>query len=150
MKKLKIRFLNGYNVILAALLALLGFANSCDSVVEYGTPNANFKVNGKVTSEQSGEAIPNIRIVMSQDSTYGTDSAFTDNLGNYTIMKGFVFPTDLSFLMQFEDIDSSQNGTYQSLDTIVKFIDPEFTDGDGSWFAGETEKEFNISLKEKK
>lgn len=55
MKKNYKRILTTYNVLLSGLLALLGFASSCESRAEYGTPSAKFIVNGTVTS---ADAIP--------------------------------------------------------------------------------------------
>jgi hypothetical protein len=50
--------------------------------------------------------------------------------------------------MSFEDIDGAQNGSFQALDTIVEFVDPQFTGGSGNWDSGETETIFNVELKE--
>jgi putative lipoprotein (rSAM/lipoprotein system) len=78
----------------------------------------------------------------------GTDTAFTDEQGSYQV-RAIDFPKDQAFLVDFKDIDGETNGEYEPLDTIVEFIDPEFTGGSGAWDQGETEKEVNVKLKDK-
>ncbi len=143
---MKTRYLKAYNKLISYLLALLGVSIACSNgcamygtPAEYGTPNATFKVLGKVTTEQS-IAIPNIKVVLDYDT------AFTDNQGNY-LVETINFPTNQTFSIQFKDIDSTLNGEFQQLDTVVEFTDPQFTGGTGNWNKGETEKEFNVKLK---
>ena len=138
-----------YNTLLSFLLSVLGFGaacsiNSCEygtPAVEYGTPFGTFKVNGSVRSEASSDNIPNIRVVM------GEDTAYTDESGNYQV-KNIDFPVDQTFLVEFKDIDGEINGEYQPLDTIVEFVDPEFSGGSGGWDSGETGKELHVKLKD--
>lgn len=154
MKKIKMGLIKRYNSLIGFLLAALGFGSisltGCDSpvdpdpVAEYGVPYAIFKVKGKVTSEAEG--IPNIKVKMGSDSFY-FDSTYTDANGEYEISQG-TFPSDQAFDMSFEDIDGAQNGSFQALDTIVEFVDPQFTGGSGNWDSGETETIFNVELKE--
>jgi putative lipoprotein (rSAM/lipoprotein system) len=154
MKKIKMGLIKRYNSLIGFLLAALGFGSisltGCDSpvdpdpVAEYGVPYAIFKVKGKVTSEAEG--IPNIKVKMGSDSFF-FDSTYTDANGEYEISQG-TFPSDQAFDMSFEDIDGAQNGSFQALDTIVEFVDPQFTGGSGNWDSGETETIFNVELKE--
>ena len=138
-----------YNTLLSFLLSVLGFGaagsiSSCEygtPAVEYGTPLATFIVNGSVRSEVSSDNIPGIRVVM------GEDTAYTDESGNYQV-ENMSFPGDQTFLVEFKDLDGDINGEYQALDTIVEFVDPEFSGGSGGWDSGETEKEVNVKLKD--
>lgn len=107
--------------------------------VEYGTPSAKYKVYGTVTSEDSVK-IPNIRVVMQ------TDTGYTDINGAYGV-ETVTFPIAQDFLIEFDDIDGASNGKYLSQDTLVSFDDPQFVNGDGEWYEGETSKEVNIKLK---
>ena len=119
MKKIKTSIFKRYNALIRFLLSILGFGAACSlSSCEYGTPYATFKVNGSVKSEVTSNDIPNIRVIM------GYDTTFTDKSGNYQI-SNTDFPEDQTFLVEFKDIDGKTNGEYQSLDTIVEFIDPE-------------------------
>lgn len=144
MKKLEIKFLKSYNAIIGVILALIGFASSCIMKHEYGTPSAKFIVKGKVESFGDNKAIPNIRVVMLGDSV------MTDINGNYQVTDKYGFPKDQTYDIKFKDIDNAQNGQFENLDTIVEFKDPIFKNGDGDWYRGETEKEFNIKLDPKK
>ena len=152
MKKIKNRCLKTYNIILAACLALLGFTSSCDiqpvygapSVQpEYGAPSAKFIVKGQVESAENNEAIENIQVVLQYDTKR------TDEDGHYQVSDIEGEPGDQTYLIQFQDIDNIDNGEFENLDTIVEFIDPEFTDGDGGFYAGETEIELNVKLNPK-
>lgn len=144
MKKVKMKVLKSYSAIITGILAMLGFASSCDSKAEYGTPSADFIVNGKVTSEETDLAVKNIRVIMEKDTVY------SDNDGNYQVEAKGRFPQDQDFLVQFQDYDKELNGEFQDLDTTIEFKDPKFTDGDGDWYKGKTTKEFNLKLIPKK
>lgn len=141
---MKIRILKTYNVLLAGLLTILGFATACDSKDEYGTPSAKFIVNGKVKSSETDQPIENIRVSMQGDTT------FTDANGVYQVVDKWGFPTDQTYNIEFQDIDGDAYGEFSDLDTIVEFKDPEFLDGDGNWYSGETSKEFDVKLTPKK
>lgn len=148
--RMKRTLLKKYNTLLSFLLSILGFGAACSlsgceygsPMYEYGTPHATFKVNGNVKSEVTSDDLPGIRVILD------LDTAFTDEQGNYQV-RTIEFPKDQTFLVEFKDIDGEANGEYQPLDTIVEFIDPEFTGGSGGWDQGETEKEVNVKLKDK-
>ncbi len=147
MKKAKNKFYKTSNAIILGLLALLGFASSCEkwpnTKAEYGTPSAKFIVNGKVNSKETNSPIKNIRVIMNRDTSY------TDSEGHYQVNEINGFPNNQTFQINFQDIDSTINGDYNDLDTIVEFTNPQFVNGDGNWYAGETSKEFNVKLDEK-
>lgn len=136
--------------MIGLLLSILGFGAACSlgsceygTIAEYGTPHATFKVKGSVTSETTTDNLPNIRVVMGEDTSY------TDGSGNY-LVQNIEFPKDQVFLVEFNDVDGEANGAYEPLDTIVEFVNPEFTGGGQSgWDQGETEKEINVKLKDK-
>ncbi len=108
--------------------------------VEYGTPHATFKVQGIVRSE-TGDSIPNIRVIMDYDTSY------SDVFGKYMV-KVFDFPASQDYYVRFSDIDGIYNGSYQATDSLASFRNPEFVNGDASWYEGETSLEINIELKE--
>jgi len=141
---MKIKLLKTYNVLIAGLLAMLGFATACDSKDEYGTPSAKFIVNGKVKSSETDQPIENVRVTMQGDTAY------TNASGGYQVVDKWGFPTDQTYIIEFKDIDGELNGEFSDLDTIVEFKDPKFSDGDGDWYRGETSKEFNVKLTPKK
>ncbi|MBN1950242.1 MAG: radical SAM-associated putative lipoprotein [Bacteroidales bacterium] len=148
MNRLKIGFLKKSNKFIGILLSILGFGAAYGLMgceygtpnVEYGTPNATFIVKGEVKSASGSSAIPSVRVVL------GYDTAYSDASGKYEVKVG-EFPEDQVFLVEFRDVDGSENGEYQPLDTLVEFIDPEFTGGDGGWDAGETSKDVDVNMK---
>ena len=91
---------------------------------------------------------------MKQDTASGhivnPDTTFTDNNGTYEITDNGAFPTDQTYTIQFQDFDNETNGSFENMDTIVEFKNPEFSHGDGHWYEGETTKEFDIQLTPKK
>ncbi|HPT15075.1 MAG TPA: radical SAM-associated putative lipoprotein [Bacteroidales bacterium] len=140
------RFLKTYNVLLSGLLAILGFASSCESRDEYGTPSAKFIVNGTVKSAETNMPIPDIRVTMTMQG----DTSYTDSEGSYLVTDQWGFPADQTYNLRFQDIDGETNKQFIDLDTTVVFKDPEFSGGDGNWYSGETSKEFNVKLRPKK
>jgi putative lipoprotein (rSAM/lipoprotein system) len=140
MKIIRIKFLKSFSALITGLMAILGFAATCEPRVEYGTPSAEFVVNGKVTAAGTQVPIENIRVTMQGDT------AFTDEQGNYQVSDKWGFPTDQAYDIRFRDIDNEANGEYQDLDTVAEFTDPEFTGGDGNWYEGETLLELNVKL----
>lgn len=50
------------NTLLAALLALLGFSSCEEPRVEYGAPNADYTVKGKVVNKVNQQPVKGIRV----------------------------------------------------------------------------------------
>ncbi len=145
MKKAKRIILVSYNVLITYLMAILGFLSSCRDTPadEYGSPHALFKAKGNVSSAAAQQPIEGIKV------TSQIDTVFTGIEGQFEINAGVDLPTGQSFNLKFQDSDGAANGEFQELDTIVEFNNPVFTGGDGHWYQGETEKEFNVQLKGK-
>lgn len=144
MKKIEIKFLKTYNAIIAILLAVLGFASSCEGPqTEYGVPTATFIIKGQIVSEKDSLPIPGIQVAMKYDSS------LTGSNGNYIVQQGSHFASTQTFHLKIKDVDGIANGEFTSLDTIVEFKDPQFKNGDGHWYEGETEKELDVKLKPK-
>ena len=156
---MSIKVLKKYNLLIAFLLSILGFGSACskdkDLSVAYGTPSQRYKVYGKVTSEL-GSKIPGIKVQMTSEyALTGTDttlyvrdtsSTITDINGNYYLgLHTYLLYEKLK--MEYLDIDGLLNGSYTKKDTIVKFIKPEFENGNG-WYQGEVNQELNIKLRE--
>jgi len=142
MSKVQFAYLKTYNRIIALLLTFLGVTVSC-AKAEYGTPSANFIVNGNIKSSVTNQPIQNVRVVMENDSTY------TDATGHYQVGESR-FPVSQTFTIKIKDLDGSLNGEFNNFDTLVEFKDPQFINGDGHWYDGETTKVLNIKLTPKK
>ncbi len=137
--KLMITLLKQYNRFLMLLIGLLGFtACTRETPVEYGTPSADFIING-VVENQANQPIPNIKVVVRYDST------FTALDGKFTI-KNRTFPADQNFITKFRDVDGPANGSYQDKDTTISFTNNTYTNGDGHWYSGKVDKSVVIKL----
>lgn len=145
MRNIKIGFLKAGNILLSALIALLGFHSACSpGGDEYGTPYAEFKLSGKTEAANTGQAIENIRVIAEGDSSY------TDANGRYEKNIITFGAQDGELLLKFEDIDGSDNGAFESLDTLIQYKASDFEGGDGSWYNGEASKTVNVKLQPKK
>ena len=144
MKRLETTWLKISNTFIVICLTILGFAVSCKKQPdEYGTPIATFKVMGNVTNKQNNEKIKDLQVIMLSDTN------ITDSNGFYTVINFNGNPSDQTYYIKFRDIDSIVNGDFENLDTIVQFINPTFTNGDGDWYSGETTKVFDVKLNPK-
>lgn len=139
MKKFELKYYKVYKYLLSTLVTFLGFA-SCEPImpVAYGTPNANFKINGKIVSTLNSQAIPDIKVTINEQVAYSSET------GDYQMTIND-FPTTQTFQISFKDVDGLENGEFQDRDTSITFTDPEFVNGDG-WYEGEISQEFNINL----
>lgn len=151
------KVIKGYSRLIAFVLSVLGIGSTavftgCENgggggYCEYGTPSADFKISGVVTNSENKSA-KGVKVVMQDtESSYLKDSTFSDESGNYEVtLEGF--PDSQSFSVLFVDVDSSENGLLQDIDTTITFDNPEFENGDGGWYSGETSKTVNVSMKE--
>ena len=164
---MKVRINRWYNVVLTALLSVLGYA--CSSSDEddwgglcmYGTPHADYQFSGTVTDE-SGSPVKGIKVSAKNvyrryDSTvvetYGVDSTLTDSKGKYAVeAEGYLGEQILKLIV--EDIDGELNGGAFKSDTIdidfdsakkIKEPDKE----DDSWSSGTFSITQDIKLKKK-
>ena len=142
MKKLINQISKTENKILLLILGILGFSTSCvPFVAEYGCPQAEFILTGKVKSAVNQQAIKNIQVVMAYDTVY------TDENGNYKVQTEN-YPEYDKFTVYFNDIDSTQNGHFKNKETDVNFSSEDLSGGDGNWDEGTAEKVLNVNLDE--
>ena len=153
------------NAVIGILLSLLGF-QSCSLVggifgaAMYGSPHADFAVKGKVTDD-TGKAVKGIKTVV--DAYYGwTDDAgysytnldYTDTL--YTDSNGMVqceatvFSKPTKLVVTLTDVDGAENGGEFEELVIDDFEINQVKKGDGSWYNGKYETEFNTRLEKKR
>ncbi len=160
MKKSNNRLTFLFSGIISFTLSALGFS-SCDDLSEngegplicmYGVPSANFKVTGKIISEENNKSIRDLQVTLIEYSTW------KDGVGNYyenpkgdslrtkTNENGdFSFeytgyPSSKKYIYLVEDIDGASNGRFLTKKDSVLFTNPKFTDGSGSWYSGKAEK----------
>ena len=140
------------NQIIVVILTFLGF--SCDieeGRTEYGSPNADFKVNGNIVDEATLEKIQNIQVIMQDPemSDIHVDTSYSDENGFYEV-KLNDWPSGKTFVVKYIDIDGVANGEYQPVDSTILFENPEFINSSDSWYQGEVTKTINIKLAAKK
>lgn len=153
---MKLESANFVNRILAAMLALLGFA-SCgkdntdigDIPVEYGTPYVDYQIKGTVT-DNSSTPIKDIKVVVSYipQTTKDDITVYTDANGRFSAPYKHYFHVD-DPTVTFEDTDGEENGGLFKTATLnVK--DMEKTqlpvDKDNHWCIGSYELNADVKL----
>lgn len=125
------------------LLGVMGISASIHSCIplgfEYGQPNMNYSVKGKVVDAKSGAGVAGIEVCHipygSQVDTTGTDGSFE--------ISGNTFPTE-ELQLRLKDIDPAKDGNYKSTGTTVQL--KQTADGNGHWFKG-TFEATDVTLK---
>lgn len=138
MKNFQYCFLKFREMLILALLALLGISQSCKQTVEYGVPAARFIAKGTIESADSLKAIKGIQVVME------SDTFLSDKDGKFEVST-ISFPVNQSFKVSFKDIDGQQNGLYSEFDSLVYFSNPDFDNNE--WTAEDTERVLDVKLK---
>jgi putative lipoprotein (rSAM/lipoprotein system) len=141
-----------YSKIIAGLLVLLGFTTSCDKRVEYGTPNADYVVKGKVIDKNTRQPIKNILVSFWEEPRivpmYGViptpyqqkPSTYTDENGNYVLRWDGVLPNAFDDMdsIAIQDIDGIENGGFFNWEVMgVDFSTAQQTKPTNQWYQGE-------------
>ena len=135
--------------ILNYVLVILGFAStaSCEYIeltrCEYGMPNMDFEVSGKVVNQES-TPIAGIRVSCSSNADPGYEAVLTAEDGTFSIAGN-----GMSAQLFFEDIDGPDNGG--EYDALSKDINvSQVKKGDGNWYMGKYEaKDVVVEMTEK-
>lgn len=162
---MKVRIKRWYNVVLTALLSVLGYACSSSdeddrAVCMYGTPHADYQFSGTVTDE-SGSPVKGIKVSAKNVyrlydgtvvETYGVDSTLTDSKGKYAV-EGGAFLGEHILKLIVEDLDGEANGGNFMNDTIdIDFDNAKKVkepDKDDYWSNGTFAISQDIKLKKK-
>ena len=127
-----------------AILALFGVTifTACPVVAMYATPYSDYEIKGKVVDEITKEPVKGVRVIRSKaypsegqikvdeydkDTLYTNDGTFMfsgteDTFGGYSHIK-------------VEDIDSLENGMYESNEVLVELTQAKRPKPDG-WYQG--------------
>ena len=139
--------------ICGVLLTVLGFsvaATSCARIM-YGSPHADYFIDGKIVSEETNEPIKDLKVrffeKMSDEREHSFDSVFTNAEGSFEFSRY----QDLIryYSIEVKDIDGEENGAFNDTTINVTINQNEFQGGDGSWYDGVYRKNFDIKLKPK-
>lgn len=154
-------FFKKFRWVLMSLLGVLGFA-SCDSIIikcEYGTPYSEFKVSGKVMTEDN-KPIEGIKTTVFSGSnqggnlywdTYDGHSDFSDKKGSYQVdLTAYNFNSDsLKIKIIYEDVDGTEGGGAFAKDSVIinskDFIQTE--KASKNWFQGAFSVSYDIKMK---
>ena len=142
MKKARTTFRRVLSALFSVIITLLGYQMAYSQEDEYGIPSAEFIISGKVTDSITHKPISGIKVTVS------SDQAYTDAKGGYRVALHSYRGWDSVYLIQFHDVDSTQNGSYFDLSTQVSTLEkvndthPQYPDGD-------IQKVFNVALKPK-
>lgn len=152
---MKIRYLKLKNWLLVSLGGLLGLEVGCTSVAcEYGTPEGTYHVKGIVTN---GQGVPIEGIGMMENTRWDEEtgsyqptgySDTTDRDGRYSLEFPYAFPGQ-PLLVDVHDIDGAANGSYNDTAVLINTEDVPLSGGSGTWYEGEGDIIYNITLTEK-
>lgn len=156
---MKIRIKNTWKHLLTIILGLLGFA-SCEPLIMYGSPHADFKALGTVKDE-AGKPVEGIRVavrlhrhhentpnvIYDHNDIYVDDTLFTDASGAWLLQRSvFDGPDDVTIV--FEDIDGDAHGG-EFNPAEAKPEVKRTKKGDRNWYNGAFEAKEDVVLKKK-
>lgn len=130
----------------AFLLSLMGIA-SCDFLrCEYGTPNADYQIKGKVTDMENN---PIEGIQVNHQDSFDTDVAYTKADGTFEIsFNAFPPSKDSKIDLTFTDADGTENGEFADKTENISVTQAE--EGSGSWYEGMyTATDVTVKMEEK-
>ena len=160
MKKHIIRLIN---ICLATFLTLLGFSN-CEPREEYGVPNADYILKGKVVDKADAKPIKGISIGyyrgynnpanlyrVSRDPNLRFNADTTDINGEYNFTQNSPIPAflDDEITVYVVDINGNENGLYRDTVINVSFENAEKSGKTKKWYVGKLTLNVDIELTKK-
>jgi putative lipoprotein (rSAM/lipoprotein system) len=125
--------------LLVIFLSLLGFTVSCKHEDKYGTPMADFVLQGTVQSSATHNTLPDIQVKLN------SISGQTNSAGYFEISMSD-YPDPHTYTLQFHDLDTINNGYFKDKDTSFYFPANSFQGGDDEWYEGKEIKITEIHL----
>jgi putative lipoprotein (rSAM/lipoprotein system) len=145
--------LKSFNVVLTALLAVLGFSsciNDEDELDMYGAPFADYIIIGNVSSAETGKPIKDIHVTLHSEYYENADESTTDVDGNYKLIDKGDSPNDtVTLQVAFSDTDGDENGAFNDTTVTVKIPQSKLSGGKG-WYSGEATETVDMKLQPKK
>ena len=138
------------SLLVSAIMGIFCSSGCGMNKVAYGMPHADYKISGTVVSSVHELPIKGLLITMRDTmSSYGNlDSTKSDSLGRSSLERSG-YPRDSTWDLSVIDIDSTENGSFASKDTIISIPKSELKDGDAPWYWGHGEKNVDIKLDNK-
>ncbi len=120
-------FVSAWNKIIVALLSLTAFLTGCENSLffasDYGVEMKHYdlNINGIVKSKSDKKSIQKIRVIIKKEySRELSDTLVTDSQGEFSIHYNDVDEYQ-HWQINFQDIDSIENGNFMDKDTIIDF-----------------------------
>lgn len=157
---MKSRLLHWWEALIGGILTMLGFSGCGDNIidfpVEYGTPQANYKVMGEV-SDTKGNPVKGIRVIFAPNGNptqrqWDNDTLYSDNKGHFELSeakyKFGMVDDNVTFLA--EDVDGNDNGSFKSKTVMGKnhITVTNVKSGRGNWYSGDYVISTKITLEE--
>jgi len=159
--KSKINLFQIINMGLAVLLLLLGFSN-CDPVDEYGVPNADYNLKGKVVDKAYAKPIKGIRIgyyggfinqanmyKVSRNPNVRFNADTTDIKGEYNFTQNSAIIPEGEIQVYVRDIDGNENGLYRDTVINANFENAVKSGKTRNWYGGKLTLNVDIELTKK-
>lgn len=138
-----------FNLVLASVLAWLGYSCTTSIECEYGIPHIDYEISGHVVDAEDGKPIPNVGVVYHHHGYIKyllADSVRAQHRFDYIpwrteqdgsfVMRGKEDAFDVvEGYVYFVDTDGTVNGSY-TLDSVYVSAEPDSTMGDGFWLRG--------------
>lgn len=135
--------------IITKSLSILGFTIpmfGCDAPVMYGTPWADYEVEGKVL-DADGDPIKGIKVSLIEDQ-YNSQSTQSLENGTFKVSLGTI-PFD-KLKLTAQDIDGAENGgEFEEKTVELDFSKIKYTGESDGWYHGKKSLEQDIVLEEK-
>jgi putative lipoprotein (rSAM/lipoprotein system) len=127
------------------LFLILGFNFGCKKTEENKSPHADYIFMGIVKSDKTSDPIKNIKVTI---ENFGNKVVSTNDNGAYDFE---YYNVDIStdWYFKFEDIDSTENGSFENKDTLITINSGFLHDYDGNWYTGRIESDIIITMKSK-
>lgn len=117
--------------------------------MEYGCPNADYKVLGTV-KDSAGKPIKDIQVVTEEtfrDKSVLRDTTYSDANGNFSLQKSD-FPLERTLNVIFNDVDGVENGGEFESKTVSEVEYKQDKKGEG-WYHGSFTAEVDAQLDKK-
>jgi putative lipoprotein (rSAM/lipoprotein system) len=113
----------------------------------YGMPYAKYQVSGTVLSSDQNLPVKGLFISIRDTGSTLTarDSTMTDSLGKYSLQISDG-PWNPTWDLKVKDIDSIENGSFVTKDTIISIPSSALQGGDGKWYEGHAEKTVDLKI----
>ena len=154
-------FIKIFDKFLIGLMACTGLFSGCETVVEYGTPTADYEIKGTVTDSITSIPIQKARVIVTltkkylqQDTTITIvdtlASTLTDVSGKYDIQFKEFPLEEISLKLKVNDEDGAANGgDFASSEKDVVFKSSDLEIKKSGWYVGKATKTQDIKLQTK-